>query len=162
MYMCQLAVPSRNVLTEWSAGRRRFVEDPSWYFFNVWCFEVCLYFCCISRVTRIGSAGSTVSLLYIIDMVFRSMSIFLVASLLKPSNYPPMLTPSGKQRTSSNQFGRSLMLDAEIQIQRESVQPPKHQPKYYVGAPAKHDHRSKASNEIQSSDIHAYTDYNRS
>jgi len=40
--MYQLAVLCREMLAEWSAGRRNLVEDPSWYLFNTWRFEVYL------------------------------------------------------------------------------------------------------------------------
>jgi hypothetical protein len=40
--MSQLAVLSREMVAEHSAGRRNLVEDPSWYLLNICCFEVYL------------------------------------------------------------------------------------------------------------------------
>jgi len=38
--MYQLAVLCRDMLAERSAWKRNLVQDPSWYLFNIWCFEV--------------------------------------------------------------------------------------------------------------------------
>jgi len=56
--MYQLAVLCREILAEWSAGRRNLVEDLSWYLFNRLRFEVYLkglgkaIYCCITTGTK--------------------------------------------------------------------------------------------------------------
>jgi hypothetical protein len=40
--MYQLAVLYREMLAEYSAGRKNLVEGRSWYLLNIWCFEVYL------------------------------------------------------------------------------------------------------------------------
>ena len=69
--MYQLAVLCRDMLAERSAWKRNLVQDPSWYLFNIWCFEV-----------------------YKVQA-----NLFLLYHYWKSVNRPPTLAPSGELKS---------------------------------------------------------------